>query len=212
MFAKRLAAPLCIALLATTTSAAAKDWIETVSLTKNGIDVTPIVVSADMSGYGSVKTPSHRFLLRLHARATSGERIVAMMLGAYHGVRYFEASGGLWQRGFQGRDVGAGTKRTVTLEVAQVLPIGQIKWAGATPTQACEANLAKETAKGMPRHVALGKEWTVTARAQFGLDAVAARKSKSGAGEWSLANTDSQTANFLYDVTVRCQSGLKKSS
>ncbi|WP_349359574.1 hypothetical protein [Stappia sp.] len=204
-----VASALCAAL---TSTASAKDWIETVQLTKDGIDVVPIEVSANAGGYTTIKTPSHRFLLRLHARATSGERIVAMKLGAYKGVRYFEASGGNWNQTFTGRNVGAGTKRTVTLETRPVIPTARITWHGPTPRQACEANLAKQRAKGLRKSEVLAKTWTVTAHATFELDAVAARKGKAQSNKWSLANTTNQRDGLTYPLQVRCNAGLSKSS
>ncbi|MBL6431095.1 MAG: hypothetical protein HPM95_07150 [Alphaproteobacteria bacterium] len=117
------------------------------SLTKDGIDTVPIEVSADAGGYTKIKSSGHRFLLKLHARATSGERIVAMKLGAFKGVLYFEGDGGKWSRSFANRDVGSGTRRTVTLNVSPVVPSAKIAWQGPSPKQACEINLANRRAR-----------------------------------------------------------------
>jgi len=204
-----VASALCAAL---TSTASAKDWIETVKLTKDGIDAVPIEVSANAGGYTTIKTTGHRFLLRLHARATSGERIVAMKVGAYKGVRYFEASGGKWEQSFTGRNVGSGTKRTVTIETRPVIPTAKITWHGPTPRQACEANLAKQRAKGLRKSAVLLKTWTVTARATFELDAVAARKGKAKKNKWSIANTTNQRDGLIYPLHVRCNAGLSKNS
>ena len=83
-----IAASLGLAFL--TQSAGAADWIEKVAVGKDGIDVVPIEVSANGGGYTGLKTKSHTFGLRLQARATNGERIVALKVGSYHGVLYFE--------------------------------------------------------------------------------------------------------------------------
>ena len=161
-----IASPLVVSLVS---AASAKDWIETVSLTKDGIDAVPIEVSADAGGYTKIKSSGHRFLLKLHARATSGERIVAMKLGAFKGVLYFEGDGGLWSQSFANRDVGSGTRRTVTLNVSPVVPTAKITWQGPSPKQACAANMAQRMAGGLSKSAVLAKTWSVSARAYFDL-------------------------------------------
>jgi opacity protein-like surface antigen len=193
-------------------AASAKDWIETVSLTKDGIDAVPIEVSAGAGGYTKIKSSSHRFLLKLHARATSGERIVAMKLGSFKGVRYFEGDGGKWSQSFANRDVGSGTRRTVTLNANPVVPTAKIAWQGPSPKQACEINLANQRAKGLRKSAVLAKAWTVSARAYFELDAVAARKKKAANNAWSIKNTTNQRDGMTYQVPVQCHAGLNKKS
>ncbi|SDT91049.1 hypothetical protein [Stappia sp. ES.058] len=199
-------------LVSLASAASAKDWIETVKLTKDGIDAVPIEVSANAGGYTSIKSSSHRFLMKLHARATSGERIVAMKIGAFKGVRYFESDGGHWSRSFANRDVGAGKKRTVSLNANPVVPTAKIAWQGPSPKQVCEANLANRRAKGMRRSEVLSKSWTVSAHAYFELDAVAARKNKAKNNKWSIKNTTNQRDGMTYKVPVKCNAGLKKNS
>ncbi|WP_029058563.1 hypothetical protein [Stappia stellulata] len=194
------------------TAASAKDWIETVKLTRDGIDAVPIEVSANAGGYTKIKSASHRFLLKLHARATSGERIVAMKVGAFKGVRYFESDGGLWSKSFANRDVGSGTRRTVSINANPVVPTARIAWQGPSPKQACEANLAKQRAKGMRKSAVLAKTWSINARAYFELDAVAARKNKAKNNKWSIKNTTNQRDGMTYTVPVKCNAGLKKNS
>ena len=58
-----IASPLVVSLVS---AASAKDWIETVSLTKDGIDAVPIEVSADAGGYTKIKSSGHR----VHTPAT----------------------------------------------------------------------------------------------------------------------------------------------
>jgi opacity protein-like surface antigen len=202
-----IASTLFVSLAST---ASAKDWIETVKLTKDGIDAVPIEVSADASGYTKIKSSGHRFHLNLHARATSGERIVAMKVGAFKGVLYFEGNGGQWSQSFANRDVGSGTKRTVSINFSPVVPTAKIAWQGPSPKQACEINLANQRAKGMRKSAVLLKTWTVSARAYFELDAVAARKNKAANNTWSIKNTTNQRDGMTYTVPVQCNAGLKK--
>ena len=87
----------------------------------------------------------------------SADRIVAMKVGAFKGVRYFESDGGLWSKSFANRDVGSGTRRTVSINANPVVPTARIAWQGPSPKQACEANLAKQRAKGMRKSAVLAK-------------------------------------------------------
>ncbi|GGB52825.1 hypothetical protein GCM10011316_26090 [Roseibium aquae] len=187
-----------------TTSVMAKDWIETVEVKRDGIDTIPIEVSANATKYTGIKSGSHKFLLRLHARATSGERIVAMKVGSFKGVRYFEADGNHWSKSFANREIGGGSKRTVSVSFAPTIPVNKIRWQGWDPREACALNLDKKIKSGMSRSEALSKTWTVSAKAYFELDAVAARKNKAAPGQWNMKSTTTQRAGNTYDVAVKC--------
>lgn len=113
--------------MALPSQASARDWIEKVEVKKDGIDHAPIEVSAQIGGYTGIKTKSHKFMLHLYARATSGERIVAMKLGAFKGVWFFEGDSGFWSKSFQNRDVGGGSKRTVSFNHNPTLPVSKIR-------------------------------------------------------------------------------------
>lgn len=202
-------AALAAGLAAMTTGAFAADWIETVELTRDGIDATPIEVAANAQGYTGIKTSAHRFLFRLHARATNGERIVAMKLGAFHGVRYFEADGSLWSKSYAHRDVGSGSRRTVTIGDKPVIPVGKLKWQMVDPVMACNSQLSKEMNKGTSRNTALAKAYNTSVGAYFELDAVAARKNKATGNNWGIKNTTDQRDGYVYQVPVRCLPGVK---
>ena len=198
------------ALLTMTSAGFAKDWVEKVSVKQDGIDVKVIEVSANADGYTKIKTPSHRFLLNLYAKATNGKRIVAMKLGSFHNVFYFEGSGNAWNKSFQHRDVGAGSKRTVSIGYTPEIPVHKLAWHGSNPKKQCELNLMNQMKKGLSKTDVLSKNWTVKARAYFELDAVAARKKAAKNNKWSLKNTTNQRGSMTYDLTVKCNAGLKK--
>lgn len=198
------------ALFSMTSAGFAKDWIEKVEVKRNGIDIKVIEVSANTNGYTGIKTNKHRFLLNLYAKAKSGKRIVAMKLGAYHGVLYFEGSGNLWNKRFKGRDVGSGSKRTVSIDYQPVVPLSKVAWHGSDPKTLCTLNLQNKMNQGMRKLDVLSKTWTVTARAYFELDAVAARKNKAKNNKWNIKNTTNQRDGMTYDLVVKCHPGLKK--
>lgn len=197
-------AVLTAVLASVATGAMAKDWIENVDVKRDGIDVIPVEVKANSYNYTKIKSGNYRFLLRLSAKATSGERIVAMKVGSFKNVQYFEADGALWSKSFQNRDVGAGTKRTVSISYKPVIPMAKVKWQGWDPVQACSLNLDKVLKGGMKKSAALSKTWTVSAKAYFELDAVATKKNKAEKNKWSLKNTTHQRDGYGYDVTVKC--------
>ncbi|MEE4010990.1 hypothetical protein V1T76_02945 [Roseibium sp. FZY0029] len=197
-------AVLTTVLASVATGAMAKDWIEKVEVVRDGIDIVPVQVKANSYNYTKIKSGSHRFLLRLSAKATNGERIVAMKVGSFKNVQYFEADGDLWSKSFQNRDVGAGTKRTVSLSYTPVIPTAKLKWQGWDPVQACSLNLDKVLKGGMKKKDALSKTWTVSAKAYFELDAVAAKKNKAEKHKWTMKTTSHQRDGYGYDVTVEC--------
>ena len=55
-------------------AAFAKDYIDKVGLTSEGIDLAPIQVVAGGSKYKSVKPQNHKFFLRIYGRAKSGTK------------------------------------------------------------------------------------------------------------------------------------------
>ncbi|MEM5471975.1 hypothetical protein WNZ14_09595 [Hoeflea sp. AS60] len=198
--------------LALPTAASAKDWVEKVEVTRDGIDFKPIEVSANKNGYTGIKSKNHKFLLGLYARATSGERIVAMKVGASGGVKYFESDDNRWTQDFSNRDVGAGSKRTVSIHYDATLPINKIYWFGPNPKQACDINLKRMMQKGAKKHQVLNQPQEIRAYAYFELDAVAARKNKAAKG-WNMYNTTNQRDGYNYEVRVICNaSGAKVGS
>ncbi|MEO0920391.1 MAG: hypothetical protein AAFX98_06800, partial [Pseudomonadota bacterium] len=76
------AAAMTFGAMAAPSTAMAGSWVESVKVERDGIDVVPIDVRANMGGYTSVKTSAHRFGLRLYARAKSGKRIAAGIVGS----------------------------------------------------------------------------------------------------------------------------------
>ncbi|MBS8261442.1 hypothetical protein DYI23_14550 [Roseibium polysiphoniae] len=199
---------LAAAISGLSTGVMAKDWIEKVQVSRDGIDAKPILVSANSHKYTGIKSNSHRFLLRLYGKATKGERIVAMKVGSFKGTLYFEADGNLWSKSFQHRDVGSGSKRTVSISYKPTIPLKKIKWQGWDPREACALNMDKKIKSGMSKAQVLSKTWTVSAKAYFELDAVAAKKGKAVKNKWNMKNTTNQRDGTGYDVQVKCLKGI----
>ena len=209
---------LCIAVAATTAlsafsvSANAKDWIESVQVSRDGIDIKPIQVRAGGSGYSSVRTEKHRFSLLLYARATSGERIVGAKLASYNNVHYFEADGGKSIKTYNWRAVGSGSKRTWQTSDSLVVPVSKLTFVGKDPVAACNALMATKMNQGMSRPDVWAKSWITSTKVMFQLDAVAARKGKAAKNQVSVANTSSERSTGYYDVRVECMPKPKRAT
>ncbi|AVX04370.1 hypothetical protein MXMO3_01845 [Maritalea myrionectae] len=202
---KKLAAFGLIAALTAPTASYSADWIESVSISMNGIDIVPIEVNSNGSEYTSIKTNSHRFIFKLRARATNGERIVAAALGTLQATNYFEAQGpGEWIKRFTGRDVGSGSLRTWEIGYDPHIPVSKLNWVGKDPVERCNALLASKRQQGSSRFSVLNQKQMTTAYAYFKLDAVAARKRKAKNNSWSISSTTQQAASMHYKVQVTC--------
>ncbi len=155
--------------------------------------------------YTSIKTNSHRFIFKLRARATSGERIVAAALGTLQATNYFEAQGpGEWIKRFEGRNVGSGLLRTWEIEYDPKIPVSKLNWVGKDPVERCNALLGSKRQQGSTRFSVLNQKQMTTSHAYFKLDAVAARKSKAKNNSWSMSSTTQQAASMHYPVRVIC--------
>jgi len=202
--ARQIAALGIAVAILTPFSAHAADWIEAVSLQKNGIDVVPIEVQSNGSEYTNTKTKSHKFTVEMYARAKSGKRIVAAALGTSNATNYFEADGGHWTKRFNGRDVANGSLRTWQLEYVANVPASKINWVGQSPIERCNALLASKRANGSSRFAVLNQIQTTSATAYFKLNAVAAWKNRAKNNSWSIGTSTNQSASMNYTVQVKC--------
>jgi len=206
------AAALTFGAMAAPSTAMAGSWVESVKVERDGIDVVPIDVRANMGGYTSVKTSAHRFGLRLYARAKSGKRIAAGIVGSDAPVAYFESAGNSkWNRRLSHRDVGNGKLRTMDRTFSYNVPVSKLTWHGRDPLSACNHMLSQKMAQGMTRAAVLSQPRIVTARVYFEFEAVAAKKSKAAKpSKIKIQNTSKKRDSYFYDVRVRCLSGLNK--
>jgi hypothetical protein len=184
--------------------AEAKDWIDKVQISRDGIDVIPIEVSASGNSYKSIKTKKHRFLMKLYAKATSGERIVAGRVGSYKGVRVFEgATPGKFDQVLDGREMGGGEARTVSRPYDVDVSLSAVTWS-KNPVEVCNDMLADKKTKGYSVAEVLGKTWDAKTYVYFEFEAVAARAGKAKNDKWNIKNTAGQRHSISYSVDVKC--------
>ena len=185
-------------------AAEAKDWIDKVQISRDGIDVIPIEVSASGNSYKSIKTKKHRFLMKLYAKATSGERIVAGRVGSYKGVYYFEAPpSDKWNEALKGREIGGGEARTVSRPYDVDVNLSMVTWS-KNPVQVCNEMLADKKTKGYSVAEVLGKTWDAKTYVYFEFEAVAARAGKAKNDQWNIKYTAGQRHSISYSVDVKC--------
>ncbi|MEO0543628.1 MAG: hypothetical protein AAFY99_07400 [Pseudomonadota bacterium] len=198
--------------IAAPATATAGSWVESVKVERDGVDIVPIDVRANMGGYTSVKTSAHRFGLRLYARAKSGKRIAAGIVGSDTALGYFEYAGGSkWTRRLSHRDVGNGTLSTMDRTFSYNIPVSKLTWHGRDPLAACNHMMSQKMGQGMTRAAVLSQNHIVTARVYFEFEAVAAKKSKATKpAKIKIQNTSKKTDAYYYDVRVRCLSGMNK--
>lgn len=183
----------------------AKDWIEKVTIAQDGIDVIPVDVSASIGGYNAIKSTTHRFVMRLYAKATPGERIVAGRVGSYKGVYVFEYndSSKWWDEQLRNREIGGGESRTVSRPYDVTIKLSLVTWS-KHPVEVCAAMLADKKTKGYSAAEVLAKDWDAQTSVYFEFQAVAARAGKAKNDNWNMKNTAGQRDGFYYPVRVRC--------
>ena len=210
----KTAQPIIIATAAAmamlTTTADAKDWIQKVDIAKDGVDVRPIEVSANISGYTKMKTKSHKFLLRAYANAKKGKRIGHMFLMSAKGSN----SSSSWVYTLPFRDIGSGKKRQVKAGYKPKISTSKISWHMSRVT-VCNLLKAQKMSSGMSKQAVLSKTWNATATAKFYAVAYAEKPKNAKKQGLNPANNGSFTreaAGMMYKVSVRCLSGYKKTS
>jgi hypothetical protein len=188
------------------------DWIEKVDIIANGIDTTPILVTANANGYKTTKTKNHKFLLRLYAKAKSGKRIVAGKVGTYGGVRYWEGGSSYWDKRLSRQAVSGGKKRTMRYSYTPVVPVSKIQWQGNSPLKACRQLLHIKTSSGQSKGAVLSKAWTTHAYAVVQFDAVATKKKNAKKMNWAIKNTTWERKTLSYRIPVHCLAGIKRAT
>ena len=188
--------------------AEAKDWIESVSIAKDGIDVQTVDVTATGGKYTAIKTSNYRFGLRLNARATSGERIIAGIVGSYNGVQYFEGSHpNKWDVKMAGRNFGGTDARTIGLSIDPQLKLSKLTWQGKDPIKLCNELMAAQIKNGVSKAEVWSTTWTTKANVFFQLQAVAVKKNKAQSGKGGLKDATTERASLSYPVSVRGPAG-----
>lgn len=174
--------PFAISMAALTGIAAANP-IQTVSINKDGVDIVPIEVTAGANSFTSIKSQSHKFGLKLYAKADWGKKVRRARVGSGE-FPLIEAAPTIWTQSYNNNS------RTFSKSVSKTIPMHQITFHGNDPVKACNAKLASH-------RNALVTGTTTKVSAYFKLYAT----NKTGTNG---ATSNSKSAWIWYPVTVKC--------
>lgn len=171
-------------ILAVSMGAAAAGPMQSLSISINGIDAVPVEVSSIGGSFKQIKSPSHKFLLKIYAKAKVAKKVKAAQITTSDSP-YLEADPGTWAANY------APNKRTFSKALSPIIPMSKVRWSGPDPIKACN-NKLKES-----RSV-LTKGATAKAFAYFQLHA----SNKSGSA--GMNDSKHNSTWIWYPVQVKC--------
>ncbi len=194
---KKIALTAVAALAALTATASAKDKMEKVDIVRDGIDVRRVVVKAGTNGYTAIEGNQYTFSVCGYAAAKKGFRI----LGAWFHTGKFEQA---HVYSLYPRDYGSGEKRTLKFPISYKVPMKEVMWDGASPVEACRANLARLKRKGQSEKDILARTHELTVDAKVGFTAVADREWREASSVGLGGGSTWKTRTMRYAVSVEC--------
>ena len=200
MTSKKTRLALSAGLLLALSGAAHAGKMEKVDMVREGIDLAPVIVKANSSGYGGYENSSHRYFLRVFAKAKGSNRVWYAAVG-HSGAAPFEVTGPLFYKHTAGRSEGWGVyKKSLSVDIG----FNHTRWTTA-PKAACDANLKKQMNKGMSKAQVLGKEWTVSTYSTIVFHAEADSKGNNKKNDHSVKSSDGTERTIAYQVNVVCR-------
>lgn len=178
-------------LLATSASAGK---MERVDIVKEGIDTKAAIVKATGNGYAGFENTSHRYMVRLFAKARGSNAVYATSISRdRNGAKtYFKQLAPVGTKGW------GVYKKSVVFDAK----LTKTHWWG-TPGEACRENLKNQMAKGLRKEAVLSREWQTKAIAVFYFGAAAAKPSNIKKGKYNGADNLKKALN--YPVKVICR-------
>jgi hypothetical protein len=178
--------------------AAGSDNIAKVDIVREGIDLAPLVVRSNSSGYiGTINDP-HRFMVRVFAKAKGQKAVWAVTIYDPNSqYKYYEQTVGK----SEGWEV---YNKSHTL-IAKPRDLAWYK----TPVEVCRENMAKLMAEGMSKAQVLGNDRKVNATTYIAFNAWADTKAHNRKNNHKTYDgfTPSMWSTH-YQVPVVCQAAL----
>jgi hypothetical protein len=169
-----------------------------VDIVKEGIDLAPMYVRADASGYTGTENDPHKFMVRVFAKAKGQNRVWAVSIYDHaNGHKYFE------------QEVGksAGWETYGKSHVLSAKP-RDLKWI-TTPVEICREHMAEMIAEGKTKAQVLGNDRKVTAHTFIAFSAYADSKANNNKNKHNSADgRQAHSDNILYPVPVVCRQAL----
>ncbi len=183
--------------------AAAGGRIEKVDAVKEGIDTKHIAVNANGGGYTGHATASHKYMIRVYAKAKGKDGVYWAAVGPYAGSPFEVGHGYLFNHS-AGTSDGWGTySKSLILDAA----VDKTFWY-ESPVQACKANLDKKVKNGMARADVMKREWDVTARARLVFSVAVDDRSNNRKNKHKITQVAHGDKAVVYPVAVKCRKGL----
>lgn len=184
--------------LAVAEAHAASDNIAKVDIVREGIDLQPLVVRSDSSGYTGTINDPHRFPVRVFAKAKGQKRIWAVSIYDFKNeYKYFEQS--------VGRSSGWEVYAKSHTLVAKPRDLSWHK----TPVELCRENMAEMMANGMSKAQVLGNDRRVTATTYIAFNAWADTKAHNEKDNHKTRDGFTPSSwSIHYIVPVVCQAAL----
>ena len=193
----KLSAPVMFGVLAATSQAQAGSNMEKVDIVKEGIDLDPIYVGSNSSGYTGSENKAHKYMVRVFAKAKGQNRVWKVKIfGVETGILF-------------SKDVGKSEGWPVygKSHVINAKP-GSMGWV-TTPGTACNNLLKQKMADGMSKADVLKSDRKTLALGLIGFGAYADtkannKKNQHNSGQGSEQHLD----NTAYQVQVICRAAL----
>lgn len=125
---------LATTIFASASSSAFAGPVQSVSIAKEGIDAVMIEVTASGNQFNAIKSTSHKFGIKLYAKAVWGKKIVKAKVAS--GDAVIGEGDNYWSKTYNH------SSRTFVKHTSPTIKMKDITFHGSTPVQACNAKLA----------------------------------------------------------------------
>lgn len=202
---------LTAALAATTflclsTAPAPAARIEKIDMVKEAIDMTPIEVRANSSGYTAIRTRAHRHAVRVFAKARGANHIFSANVASHKNTSHRLGRGGptfFVQKAPAGSD-GWGVYRNSLVFDAET---AHSRWT-THPLTVCDQNMKKQVANGMRKSDVLRRQWKLQTQAVLYFTVAADSKSRIRKRTTGGGSTEYGSKAIHYPVIVVCEEAL----
>ena len=199
------AAAAATTLLCLSAGSAQAAKLEKVDMVKEGIDLTPIEVRANSNGYVAIRTKSHRYAVRVFAKAKGANHIHSANVASLKNDSARLGRGGptfFVQQAPAGSN-GWGVYKNSLLFDAET---AHSRWT-AHPMTVCDQNMKKQIANGMKKSDVLRREWKLQTQAVLYFTVAANTKSRIKKGQTG-GSSEYGTRSLAYPVVVLCEEAL----
>lgn len=177
------------------------DWIEKISIKKDGINVAPVEVLPKNGRYSELRTTSYRFALSGFVKAKKRKEIARITWQSKKNPAF---ASGANKPSWEKRTLIRRGLRQTSAEYNKPISLSRITWV-QSPVTACEKLKMQKMTAGMSQKAVLSKDWNAKATAVFYIKADVIRK-KAKLKDNNYASESKMTP---YQIDVRCLAAPK---